>query len=81
MAAINRYSSSRELQRLLHPRAPAQHSPALYTDIPDTDIPDTVTVKDVSSTLADFTLGLGTDKVLVERLDGAVCVRVFMQLI
>ena len=69
LAAINRFYSGRELQRLLHPRAPAPHSPALYTDIPDT-----VTVTGDSSALADFIVGLGTDKVQVERLDGAVCV-------
>ena len=33
--AISRFYTGRELQRLLHPKAPAQHSPALYTDIPD----------------------------------------------
>jgi hypothetical protein len=33
--AITRFYSGRELQRLLRPKAPAQHSPAIYTDIPD----------------------------------------------
>ncbi len=51
---INRFYSGRELQRLLHPRAPAPHSPALYTDIPDT-----ITVTGSNSTLTDFTVGLG----------------------
>ncbi len=35
MSSISRFYSWRELQKLLHPRAPAQHSPQLFTDIPD----------------------------------------------
>ena len=34
--AVSRFYTGRELQHLLHPRAPAPHSPALYTNIPDT---------------------------------------------
>ena len=69
LAAIGRFYSGRELQRLLHPRAPAPHSPALYTDIPDT-----VQVTGDSSALTDFTAGLRSDRVQVELLDGTVCV-------
>jgi ribonuclease HI len=65
--AISRFYSGRELQRLLHPRAPAPHSPALYTDIPDT-----VVVTGDSNALAVFKDGLGPDKAQAEMLEGAV---------
>ena len=65
--AISRFYTGRELQRLLHPRAPAQHSPALFTDIPDM-----VTVTGNSDALAIFKDGLGHDMVQVEMLDDAV---------
>ncbi len=32
---ISRFYTCNEQKRLLHPRSPAPHSPALYTDIPD----------------------------------------------
>jgi len=36
LRAIDRFYTGRELQKLLHPRVPAPHSPQLYTDIPNT---------------------------------------------
>ncbi len=61
--------SGRELQRLLHPKAPAQHSPLLYTAIPNT-----VTVTGDNGALAVFKNGLGTNTGHVDTLEGAVCV-------
>jgi hypothetical protein len=34
--SISRFYTGRELQKLLHPRTPAPHSPQLYTNIPGT---------------------------------------------
>ena len=65
--AISRFYTGNELQRLLHPRPPAPHSPALYTDIPDS-----VTVTGDRGALATFKDDLGPDKVQVAILDGAV---------
>jgi hypothetical protein len=56
--AITRFYSGRELQRLLHPRAPTQHSPALFTDTLDM-----VTVTGNSDALAVFKDGLDHDTV------------------
>ncbi len=68
--AINRFYSGSELQRLLHPRAPAQHSLALYTDIPDTII---VTGNRDNGALAVFKDGLGSDTRQVDTLEGTFC--------
>jgi hypothetical protein len=65
--AISRFYTGNELQRLLHPRPPPPHSPALYTDIPDS-----VTVTGDSGALATFKDDLGPDKAQLEILDGAV---------
>ncbi len=68
MGAISRFYTGRELQRLLHPRAPAPHSPLLYTDIPDT-----VMVTGSGSDLVAFRAGLKSSLALTER-HGSVCV-------
>ena len=60
--------TGRELQRLLHPRAPALHSPLLYTDIPNT-----VLVAGNSSELTAFRAGLASHTVQTE-LHGLVCI-------
>ena len=61
MGAISRFYTGRELQRLLHPKAPAPHSPLLYTDIPDT-----VMVAGNSRDLAAFRAGLASYMVPTE---------------
>jgi ribonuclease HI len=68
LSAISRFYTGRELQRLLHPTAPAPHSPLLYTDIPDT-----VWVAGNSSNLAAFRAGLAACLVQTE-LQGSVCI-------
>ena len=68
VGAISRFYTGRELQRLLHPRAPAPHSPLLYTDIPDT-----VTVVGNSSDLVVFRAGLASYMVQTEQHD-SVCI-------
>jgi ribonuclease HI len=65
--AITRFYSGRELQRLLHPKAPAQHSPAIYTDIPDK-----IQVTGDSGALAAFQHSLGAELTQVDTLEGAV---------
>ena len=68
VGAINRFYTGRELQRLLHPRAPATYLPLLYTDIQDT-----VLVASNSSELAAFRVGLASYMVQTERT-GSVCI-------
>ena len=68
MGAISRFYTGRELQRLLHPRAPAPHSPLLYTDIPDT-----VTVAGNRSDLAALRAEVASRMMQTER-DGSVCI-------
>jgi hypothetical protein len=68
VGAISRFYIGRELQRLLHPRAPAPLSPLLYTDIPDT-----VTVAGNSSYLVVFRAGLASYMVQTEQ-HGSVCI-------
>jgi len=68
IGAISRFYTGRELQRLLHPTAPAPHSPLLYTDIPDT-----VLLAGNSSNLAAFRAGLAPYMVQTE-LHGSVCI-------
>ena len=66
--AVTRFYTGRELQHLLHPRAPAPHSPALYTNIPDT-----VQVTGDGRSLAAFQQNLGAE--WTQRMvEGAVCV-------
>ncbi len=62
MGAISRFYTGRELQRLLRPRAPAPHSPLLYTNIPDT-----VTVTGSGGDLTAFRAGLQSGLTLTER--------------
>ena len=54
LGAIARFYTGRELQKLLHPRAPAQHSPQLFTAIPDS-----VVATGDSGALATFRAALG----------------------
>ncbi len=68
IGAISRFYTGRKLQRLLHPTAPAPHSPLLYTDIPDT-----VLVAGNSNYLAAFRAELAPCLVQTE-LHGSVCI-------
>ena len=67
--AVSRFYTGRELQQLLHPRAPAQHSSALYTNIPDK-----VQVTGDGRALAAFQHNLGAEWIQVDMVEGAVCV-------
>ena len=66
--AVSLFYTSRELQQLLHPRAPAQHSPALYTNIPDE-----LRVTGDDRALAAFQQNLGAEWTQT-MVEGAVCV-------
>ena len=67
--AVSRFYTGRELQHLLHPNPPAQHSPALYTNIPDK-----VQVTGDRRALAAFQHNLGAEWTQVDMVEGAVCV-------
>ena len=65
--AVSRFYSGRALQKLLHPKPPAPHSPALYTDIPNC-----VTMTGDSGALAVYKEGLNPDTVQLETLQGTL---------
>ncbi len=52
----------------MHPKAPAEHSPVIYTDIPDK-----IQVTGDSWALAAFQHSLGAELTQVDTLEGAVC--------
>ncbi len=66
---VSQFYTGRELQQLLHPKAPAQHSPALYTNIPDK-----IQVTGDRRALAAFQHNLGAEWTPVDMVEGAVCV-------
>jgi hypothetical protein len=61
---VSMFYSSKELQWLLHPRAPALHSAALYTDIQGT-----ITVTGDNCTLAVFQNSLCDETVQIDVVD------------
>ncbi len=67
MSAINRFYTGRELQKLLHPRAPAPHSPQLFTDIPDT-----VVVSGDEGAMAAFRAAVGLVEIRAETPVSAI---------
>ena len=67
LSAINRFYTGRELQKLLHPRAPAPHSPQLFTDIPDT-----VVVSGDEGAMAAFRAAVGLVEIRAETPVSAI---------
>ena len=61
MSAISRFYTGRELQRLLHPRAPAPHSPQLFTEIPDS-----VVISGHERAMAAFRAAIGPAEIRAE---------------
>ena len=67
--AVSRFYTGRELQQLLHPKAPAQYSPALFTNIPDK-----IQVTGDCRALAAFQHNLRAEWTQADMVEGAVCV-------